>query len=523
MAYLDDLYLVVPPERLDQFMSLVDRLWSELGLKVNPKKLKIWTSNGTTSARVPQAWRSSLVESLRVLGQRLRVKIHRDGEPYVLGGVPNLRASIDHLTLLQQRLFQLNQDGLGAAIVHQTWLYASGGAVTHLQATACHAAHELDELDSLQKAHLRCITERADTDDILKLAKLPLRMGGVALPDVHLQARAVFLSAQSRILPATAKLFPGTTVPEMLQADARMRGNIEGARLWMRNAGCPDHALPFGPEGLTQQKRSRDMTKPIQKSTAAALKQRLPTKAAAYMTSQASPKASQWLMEACPFGKPQPDPTWRTMMRTRLLQPSPGVPATPPVGGECANVNANGVRCARGLEGDEAHEHYCAVGGGALQRHNRAESWLASRMREYWCCPVREEYRTSEDIQGRPGRMDITARRPEGVLEVDVTIATVASVNQAELLRRTREPGRAARLEVKNKLRRYGPSVLAFAIEDTGRLAPGTCRLLRDLAGSQMESPVQEEYQKLVRELQHIVLAASASMLQSARGQPRTA
>ena len=118
--------------------------------------------------------------------------------------------------------------------------------------------------------------------------------------------------------------------------------------------------------------------------------------------------------------------------------------------------------------------------------------------------------------------MDITARRPEGLLEVDVTIATVASRDHAELARRVREPGRAARNEVKNKLRRYGPSVLAFAIEDTGRLAPSTCRLLRELAGSQDEIPVQDEYHKLVRELQHIVLASSASMLQSSRGQPRT-
>lgn len=86
VAYLDDVYLVVPPVRLDQIMSLVDRLWSELGLKVNPRKLKIWSSNGRTTTPIPQAWRSSLVESLRVLAQRLRVKIHRDGEPNVLGG-----------------------------------------------------------------------------------------------------------------------------------------------------------------------------------------------------------------------------------------------------------------------------------------------------------------------------------------------------------------------------------------------------------------------------------------------------
>ena len=118
--------------------------------------------------------------------------------------------------------------------------------------------------------------------------------------------------------------------------------------------------------------------------------------------------------------------------------------------------------------------------------------------------------------------MDITAGRPERTLEVDVTIASVASFDQAELLRRIRDPGRAARLEIKKKLRRYGPSVLAFALEDTGRMSTGTCRLLRKLARGQDEVEENELYQKLVREVQHIVLANSASMLQAVRGQPRT-
>jgi len=119
--------------------------------------------------------------------------------------------------------------------------------------------------------------------------------------------------------------------------------------------------------------------------------------------------------------------------------------------------------------------------------------------------------------------MDITARRPQGVLEVDVAIASVASVNQAELRRRQRDLGRAAREEVKKKIRRYGTTVLAFVVEDTGRLAPSTARLLRDLAASQEELPEDQFYVQLVRELQHIALAGSASILEAARGTPRTA
>ena len=155
--------------------------------------------------------------------------------------------------------------------------------------------------------------------------------------------------------------------------------------------------------------------------------------------------------------------------------------------------------------------------------HAETQTRLANKVRETWQCPVQVEKRTSTDIQGAPGRMDITVRHPEGLLEIDVTVAAVASRDQAELLRRAREPGRAARPQVKRKLQRYGPSVLAFAIEDTGRLSPGASRLLRDLAASQEEISADEMYQKMVRELQHIVLASSANMLQAARCQPRTA
>ena len=210
-------------------------------------------------------------------------------------------------------------------------------------------------------------------------------------------------------------------------------------------------------------------------------------------------------------------------MRMRLLQQAPGAPDVPPAGGRCQNTRSNGLACLRPLDNDIAHEHYCGVGGGIIQRHNRVVAWLAEKMRQLWRCNVREEFRTSADIHGRPGRMDITARRPEGTLEVDVAIATVASVDQAELSRRVRNPGRAARTEVKKKLSRYGPSVLAFVLEDTARMAAGTCRLLRELARSQEDLPHDEAFQSLARELQHIVLASSASTLQSARGRPRTA
>ena len=503
-------------------MKRVEELWARLGLSLNAGKTKIWAPSDETGSQIPEQWRTYRVPALKVLGQHVRVKVDSEGAPFCLGSAPSLQQYVENPRSLQQKLFQLNRDGLEAAIVHQVWLYASGGAVTHLLATTRYAAAELAQMDALQKVHVEWITERVDDSQAMQLARLPLRMGGIAVPDIQVTSLAVFVSAQSRLLPAVASLMPCATVPELLAADTKLVENIEGTIQLLKEAGCPSHVLPFGPQGPVYEKKAKNIAKHIFKRSRENLKVSLDAQQDADLESQSSSQASQWLLEACPGGQPQPDETWRTMLRKRLLQSAPGTPVVPIAGGLCANVRQSGVQCATNLERDKAHERHCPVGGGLIQRHNRCEGWLADKMRQYWRCPVREEKRTSNDIQGSPGRMDIIARRPEGTLQVDVAIASVASVDQAELKRRARDPGRAARAEVKKKLRRYGPSVLAFVLEDSGRLAPSASRLIRDLAGSQEEVPEEELYQKLVREVQHIVLANSASMLQAARGRPRT-
>ena len=106
-----------------------------------------------------------------------------------------------------------------------------------------------------------------------------------------------------------AALMPDTTVPEMLAADTELRTNIEDAAQALRDAGCPAHAVPFGPDGVVRPKRARDMTKHVQKKRAEEPKTTLGPQEAAYLASLAEPQASQWILEACPSGRAQPDAT----------------------------------------------------------------------------------------------------------------------------------------------------------------------------------------------------------------------
>ena len=114
--------------------------------------------------------------------------------------------------------------------------------------------------------------------------------------------------------------------------------------------------------------------------------------------------------------------------------------------------------------------------------------------------------------------MDIVADRFGQKLLIDVVVSTVATDQITERGRRSKEPGRSLRTAEGRKLARYGPSVLALAVEDSGRVGSGTVRLLRELAAAQDDVPAALEYRRLVAELQHVVLSATASMLQVCRG-----
>ena len=119
--------------------------------------------------------------------------------------------------------------------------------------------------------------------------------------------------------------------------------------------------------------------------------------------------------------------------------------------------------------------------------------------------------------------MDIKANTNKGHFDVDIVIPAIATTDVQELARRQHDSARALRAAAADKLKRYGPSVIAFAVDDSGRLGPQSVRFLRELARGLEPDDADREFVKLRAEVQHIVLQATASMAQAARGVPRTA
>ena len=162
------------------------------------------------------------------------------------------------------------------------------------------------------------------------------------------------------------------------------------------------------------------------------------------------------------------------------------------------------------------------MGGDVVQRHNRVRRWVADKCRQAWGGTVREEVPHPATEWGPEGRMDVQVDSGKGHFDVDIVVPAVVTTCEAELARRQCDPDRALRRAVASKLQRYGPSVVAFAIDDAGRISTGAARFLRKLAGSLDPGDVAKTFAALRAEGQHVVMQGTAVMAQASRGAART-
>lgn len=220
------------------------------------------------------------------------------------------------------------------------------------------------------------------------------------------------------------------------------------------------------------------------------------------------------------------DATWQVMLRQRALMASPGTAVAAAGPQPCAHRYARGAgaQCPGLVDPDGSHEALCNVGGGPSVRHNRVREWLAERLRDAFGGTTRMEVPHPHAGGRGMGRMDVKHDGAAGHLDVDVTVVSVRTADPAEALRRRTAPERALRAGVADKLRAYGPGVLAFAVDDTGAVSAGAMRLLHRMAfavAGEAEGPLELTRSRAA--LQLIVLQATAAMAQSAAGAPRTA
>ena len=357
--------------------------------------------------------------------------------------------------------------------------------------------------------------QRKVDEQTLQLARLPGAKGGIGLPSPAFAAPAVFLAAQSRILPAIARILEMGSGATVLSQDPALEEQVRAARRRLLEAGCRSHQVPFGPAAPTLTKKARDMTKPLQQRSLESLRSTLPPQKAARLHSQADSSSSAWIHEAFPGGEAKSGALWRTTYRQRLLLSAPGSPQAAP--GRCGHRSAKGEPCSHDLDEAGVHEFLCNLGGAQDVRHSALRDWVADKSRDAFGGSWATEQDVQPPLVERAGRMDIVGWLDGAPLLIDTVVPSNVTTDAQELKRRMVDATRAVRAAERKKKTRYGATVLGAAVEDTGRVGAGLQRYLRRLAARLDEDEPARGYRQLMSEVQWVVLGATARMLQGAR------
>ena len=423
------------------------------------------------------------------------------------------------------RLQRLAKAGFPLAVAHRVWVYATTGAIVHLQGVSLYSAIEMQRFNDLQIHFLSWMTGRRLTERDVAIALLPTHEGGVGLPNHARAAITNFLSTQSRLARSVSSKL-NLSVEEYLAQHPTIASQLAQATAAARAQGASASIIPSPASHGERNRKSKGnaLAKALQHATHNEILSHLSDSHHLRFKGQARRGASLWLAHVLPRGEAPADPTWATMLRQRLLMPFPGaasLPDTPDP--QCLHSTVQCHTCSSTMDPDGLHEVLCGIGGGPNIRHDRGRDWLAEKVKDA-CGGRTATEQAHPHADGTPGRMDIKHDSAFGHLDIDITIPSLFTTNRRELLRRQQDPTRAIRAAVAAKHSTYGSGVLAFVMDDIGAMGVKAHRLIHALAVQTVgEANAPATATAWKAELQHIVLQATASMAQAARGQPRTA
>ena len=534
VAFQDDIYLVGPLDDVLAALKTLDAELSKLGLKQNTTKLQLYTPSAATAQRAPTDLRPKFVDSLKILGQRLVVRLAAEGLDYHIGGqAAHRQAALDkaytQMRHFGDRLRSLTRSGLPLAVAHRLWVLATAGSLTHLQSVDIFTREEMLRFNLLQSHHMSWMTGRELSERDLAITLLPLSEGGVGLPDHYRAALSNFLSAQNRLAHSVSTFLGIASVEEYFEQRGDLRTKLHNAKTAALAAGAPGHTIPAPRTGgqISNAQKARHLAAALHKQAREEIKATLRPGQVLRLTGQARRGASLWMTNVLPQGVAPADQTWATMLRQRTLMPAPGIPGPLPVAAAapiCGHTRAsNGQPCTTELDEDGIHEAVCQIGNLFGIRHDRSRDWLADKIK--LACGGRTQVEQPHPhANGTAGRMDIKHDSAAGHLDIDVIIPSLFTSNHRELLRRVQDPARAIRAAGADKHRTYGSGVTVFCADDLGGISAQSSRLIRQLAEHAMgDHEVIDTTIAWKAEMQHIILQNAAAMAQAARGQPRTA
>jgi len=452
-AYLDDVYIRILPDHVDTLMQHVAAVCGESGLELNRAKTEIYPHSPEAVAGLSEEASQKVVDATVILGALLDRASQDDARQRDPTHVKAAR--------FLARMEELTAAGLSsqaAVVCLRSWLT---GALTHMLRLRYDDTEPMRALEAAVRGFLERTLGQGLDAAAWRQATLPLRLGGLGLPDLATLPPAAFLGSLGATLHPMAA-GRGVHTPDALRqhfprlaADAAAAGTCLGAA---GAEGVPALEDLLGGARVGLQK---ELTAETQRARADALRRELPADRQAWLRSCSGAGAGAWLQPPRSKG----DVLARTPFNAAVL------------------LRLGMIR----MPGPYAVGLSLTDAGDAVRRHNAARDCLANWLTKHVPAAVRTEQSFPElgNTEHREGRMDIGTHDATGDrILIDVVVTHAAAADEVAMARAAQVDGAAAAAAERRKRARYPQAVglVPFALETGGRPGAAARGLVRRLA-----------------------------------------
>jgi len=494
-AYLDDIYVVVPPAQAEAAARAVETCLVNCGLQLNGDKTKAWSH----SSDLPGPLASKVVARLELLGASAATWLDEDEREDSLapvGASGTDRSPLAQAAALTQRLVQLRAAGLSLQTAYTVFHVFAQSCANHLQRANYEDGGWVGALDQELHRGLEALVGADTTDTQRLLAAVSTKDGGLAFGGLALRSAPAYLGSWALCLEQVATLLGVATMEGFRAKCPMIAASLDRAEAALiaagANGGRPINWLRYLQEA--EPKRQGQWGKAVSKECHKRLLASLPEADAADFLSHGGPGAGTWLLPGRQGVQPMPDQHFATALRDRLLLP------VCREGDRCQHRRPDGRLCGAPLDARGHHARKCGVGGALDRRHNSIRDWGETTCAECFGTPTLREQRIPQwdRINPRTGELeaavlDVVTHDPNsgGPMYIDAVVTCAHSDDPARLRARARKSGRAAADAAAGKRRRYaaaGASLVPFALEDGGRPAEEALALVRMLGAVRTEA-----------------------------------
>ena len=533
IAYLDDIAIVAPVDRMHDVWKIVNEEWERFGLPLNHAKCGMWLAHGTVWAMdagpegapggagagtagspegsapstgrgggpaavagssemavdqrgggagssVPLPPIPTPQPELELLGGHLRTAGDAEDSPHTLGGVPggDMRKATQRLCKIGDTFDALHAAGLKwhtmAALV---CLYAGASSQYVLRLGA--ATEEQATLYDQQFRHMWSVmTGRTVSDRDWLRACLPRKLGGCGLQSAEARLAPSAWAGLVAAAQQAERAVPGGT-DVLIAQGVGLPLNLTEAQHLLRSRGVKHSAIYLD---LHTAARSKVKQSVLMKDVYTAMTQTLHGQMTdgqkAHMRSCGGAGAGSYLEGPPTTEHELPDELWRCATRFRMGQEWAAFDEAPNHQPVCGLVGCNGNGCGHVLDPAGEHSIHCLTGGATNKRHNAIARALGLFLKQTTDVTPEFEQRlpqldyVKQDGTTKQAIMDVVHEHPQlGTLWVDVSVVSPQAGDAARRMQAARKDGSAAIRACQGKRRRYGVAVTPFVLEVGGRVS----------------------------------------------------